>query len=51
MPPAVPGAYHRSVSAAAPPGNKGIWVGIFCVLVEFLPLFLVYFIARITTLG
>lgn len=28
------------------PGNRGIWVGIFCVLVEFLLLFLVYFIAR-----
>jgi cytochrome c oxidase subunit III len=35
--------------AAAPgriPGNKGIWVGIFCVLVEFLLLFNVYFIAK-----
>jgi cytochrome c oxidase subunit 3 len=35
--------------AAAPgriPGNKGIWVGIFCVLVEFLLLFGVYFIAK-----
>ncbi|MCW8935008.1 MAG: cytochrome c oxidase subunit 3 family protein [Gammaproteobacteria bacterium] len=29
------------------PGNTGIWVGIFCVLVEFLMLFSVYFIARI----
>jgi len=28
------------------PGNKGIWVGIFCVLVEFLLLFCVYFIAK-----
>jgi cytochrome c oxidase subunit 3 len=28
------------------PGNKGIWVGIFCVLVEFLLLFGVYFIAK-----
>lgn len=28
------------------PGNAGIWVGIFCVLVEFLLLFCVYFIAR-----
>jgi hypothetical protein len=27
------------------PGNAGIWVGIFCVLVEFLLLFGVYFIA------
>ena len=28
------------------PGNKGIWVGIFCVLVEFLFLFTVYLVAR-----
>jgi len=28
------------------PGNGGIWVGIFCVLVEFLMLFIVYFIAK-----
>jgi cytochrome c oxidase subunit III len=28
------------------PGNKGIWVGIFCVLVEFLLLFSVYFVAK-----
>ncbi|MEW8627065.1 MAG: cytochrome c oxidase subunit 3 family protein [Candidatus Thiodiazotropha sp.] len=28
------------------PGNYGIWVGIFCVLVEFLLLFVVYFVAR-----
>lgn len=28
------------------PGNTGIWVGIFCVLVEFLMLFIVYFIAK-----
>lgn len=28
------------------PGNMGIWVGIFCVLVEFLLLFIVYFIAK-----
>jgi len=28
------------------PGNTGIWVGIFCVLVEFLLLFCVYFIAK-----
>ncbi|HEY9052139.1 MAG TPA: cytochrome c oxidase subunit 3 family protein, partial [Gammaproteobacteria bacterium] len=29
------------------PGNTGIWVGIFCVLVEFLLLFIVYFIAKV----
>lgn len=29
------------------PGNAGIWVGIFCVLVEFLMLFSAYFIARV----
>ena len=28
------------------PGNKGIWVGITCELVEFALMFLVYFIAR-----
>jgi cytochrome c oxidase subunit 3 len=28
------------------PGNGGIWVGIFCVLVEFLMLFVVYFVAK-----
>ena len=33
-------------SAQRVPGNRGIWVGIFCVLVEFLLFFLVYFTAR-----
>lgn len=28
------------------PGNKGIWVGITCEFVEFLVLFIVYFVAR-----
>lgn len=28
------------------PGNKGIWVGICCEFVEFLMLFIVYFVAR-----
>lgn len=28
------------------PGNKGIWVGITCELVEFLVLFAVYFVSR-----
>ncbi|MCX8085853.1 MAG: cytochrome c oxidase subunit 3 family protein [Rhodocyclaceae bacterium] len=28
------------------PGNAGIWVGILCVLVEFLLLFCVYFVAK-----
>jgi cytochrome c oxidase subunit 3 len=28
------------------PGNPGIWAGIFCVLVEFLLLFSVYFVAK-----
>ncbi len=33
--------------APAPiPGNPGIWVGIFCILAEFLLLFCVYFITR-----
>lgn len=35
------------VHAQRIPGNKGIWVGIFCVLVEFTLLFSVYFIARV----
>lgn len=39
------GASHRS-GAARIPGNKGIWVGITCELVEFSLMFLVYFIAR-----
>lgn len=34
------------IRAGRIPGNKGIWVGIFCVLVEFLLLFNVYFIAK-----
>jgi cytochrome c oxidase subunit 3 len=28
------------------PGNPGIWVGIFCIWVEFLMLFTVYFVAK-----
>ncbi|ATE59142.1 cytochrome C oxidase subunit III [Thauera sinica] len=28
------------------PGNKGIWVGICCEFVEFIVLFIVYFVAR-----
>ena len=39
--PSVPVFKHGRV-----PGNTGIWVGIFCVLVEFLLLFGVYFIAK-----
>ncbi len=40
-----------SIGCSAPaaesiPGNRGIWVGIFCVLVEFLLFFCVYFVAR-----
>jgi cytochrome c oxidase subunit 3 len=35
-----------SASSHRIPGNKGIWVGIFCVLVEFLLLFIVYFVAK-----
>jgi cytochrome c oxidase subunit 3 len=33
-------------TGARVPGNPGIWVGIFCVLVEFLLLFTVYFVAK-----
>ena len=32
--------------SVAIPGNSGIWIGIFCVLVEFLLLFGVYFVAK-----
>lgn len=39
-------AAQPTVDSARIPGNKGIWVGIFCVLVEFLLLFGVYFIAK-----
>ncbi|MFN4148322.1 MAG: cytochrome c oxidase subunit 3 family protein [Rhodocyclaceae bacterium] len=35
-----------TLRSEAVPGNKGIWVGIFCVLVEFLLLFCVYFVAK-----
>ena len=38
--PAAPAAAGRI------PGNKGIWVGICCEFVEFLVLFIVYFVAR-----
>ena len=37
-----PGAHPARI-----PGNRGIWVGIFCVLVEFTLLFCVYYIARV----
>ncbi|MCP5298602.1 MAG: cytochrome c oxidase subunit 3 [Chromatiaceae bacterium] len=33
-------------SSAWIPGNRGIWVGITCIFVEFGVLFLVYFVAR-----
>lgn len=29
------------------PGNSGMWVGIFCVLLEFFVLFIIYFFTRI----
>lgn len=45
---------HHPDTAASPaaypariPGNRGIWVGIFCVLVEFTLLFGVYFVAKV----
>lgn len=40
MPPSQPLVHGRI------PGNKGIWVGICCEFVEFLVLFIVYFVAR-----
>jgi cytochrome c oxidase subunit 3 len=42
-PPGTPGV---PVATWRIPGNKGIWVGITCEFVEFLVLFVVYFVAR-----
>ena len=44
-------AIHAGIASGIPaagriPGNKGIWVGITCELVEFALMFLVYFVAR-----
>ena len=36
----------ETVSKGRVPGNKGIWVGICCEFVEFIVLFVVYFVAR-----
>ncbi|MBK7414201.1 MAG: cytochrome c oxidase subunit 3 family protein [Dechloromonas sp.] len=36
----------EAVSKGRVPGNKGIWVGITCEFVEFIVLFVVYFVAR-----
>lgn len=36
----------EAAARARVPGNKGIWVGICCEFVEFLVLFVVYFVAR-----
>lgn len=36
----------RTFTHGRVPGNTGIWVGIFCVLIEFLLLFGVYFVAK-----
>lgn len=41
----VPDSAHPDNSKRIP-GNGGIWVGIYCVLVEFLLLFGVYFLAK-----
>jgi cytochrome c oxidase subunit III len=46
MPAASALALDPAAASGRIPGNKGIWVGIFCVLVEFLLLFGVYFIAK-----
>ena len=40
-PPDIPATFERRI-----PGNKGIWVGITCEIVEFVVLFTVYFVAR-----
>lgn len=39
-------APSASAHSGRVPGNKGIWVGICCEFVEFLVLFIVYFVAR-----
>ena len=41
-----PQATQEEHSTGRVPGNKGIWVGICCEFVEFLVLFVVYFVAR-----
>lgn len=40
------GAAQYATSLGRIPGNRGIWVGITCVFVEFAVLFSVYFVAR-----
>jgi cytochrome c oxidase subunit III len=42
----VPPSAEAGLPARRVPGNKGIWVGIICVFVEFAALFTVYFVAR-----
>lgn len=42
----LPGPASEPVASGRIPGNKGIWVGICCEFVEFLVLFIVYFVAR-----
>jgi len=41
-----PASGQEEHSTGRVPGNKGIWVGICCEFVEFLVLFVVYFVAR-----
>lgn len=36
----------RPLPAGRIPGNKGIWVGITCELIEFTVMFIIYFVAR-----
>ena len=43
---AMPGGRTGEGAAARIPGNKGIWVGIACEFVEFLVMFVIYFVAR-----
>ncbi len=37
---------ESAVASGRVPGNRGIWVGITCIFVEFAVLFTVYFVAR-----
>jgi len=43
---AIPAPAPETPARGRIPGNKGIWVGIMCEFVEFIVLFIVYFVAR-----
>ena len=41
-----PSQQRKHTATGRIPGNKGMWAGITCVFVEFIVLFVVYFVAR-----